>query len=655
MQTPASVEVIPAETIAERGQHNVLDAVTQNATGFTASPSPGNGSLSFNTRGFTGNSTVMTLYDGTRLFVGAGTLTFPFDSWSAQRIEVLRGPASVMYGEGAIGGIVNVIPKKPLDVARNEAEVSWDTNNTRRIAVDSGGPINKDISYRFAATGNLSDEWVDRNKTSNAAFTAAVGGRASDTFRWTLSADYGDRHPSRYFGTPLINGVLDQTLRTKNFNVVDSNIHYQDSWNQLKTEWDVADNVTVRNVAYYLNSQRHWKDIETYTWNNVTKLVDRTSPLEIFHDQQQFGNRLDATVRNNFGGFKNEFVGGIEVNRIDFTHINNSNPANNVFSGSVASVDPFTNFNPGVYASPFAVTPQFHTITDQYAVFAEDRLRLTDQWSVVGGIRSDQPTINRTDLRIAANSFDKSFSALSWRVGTVYNPIPNLALYGMYATAIDPVSNLITLAITQKDFVLSSGKQKEVGIKNTFWDGRGEWTLAGYQIVKNNLLTRDPNFPNDPNKTAQVGQQSSRGVEATIGMVLDHGWRIDANTAFLRAKFDDFLQVVGGQSVNFAGKVPNNVPQQVSNIWLTWAFAPAWSVNGGAQFVGATWADNPNTLQRPAYSVVNTSLQWKPYANTTMSARIYNLFDTVYATSGGTAQWLLGRRRTGELALNVRF
>ena len=96
LQTPASVEIINAETIAERGQHSVIDAVTQNATGFTASPAPGNGGLSFNTRGFTGNSTVMTLYDGTRLYVGSGTLTFPFDTWSAQRIEVLRGPASVM-------------------------------------------------------------------------------------------------------------------------------------------------------------------------------------------------------------------------------------------------------------------------------------------------------------------------------------------------------------------------------------------------------------------------------------------------------------------------------------------------------------------------------------------------------------------------------
>src|ERR1700716_1658084 len=174
LQTPASVEVITPETIAERGQHNVLDAVTQNVTGFTASPAPGNGSLAFNTRGFTGNGTVMTLYDGTRLYVGSGTLTFPFDTWSAQRIEVLRGPASVMYGEGAIGGAINVISKMPLTVQRNEAEVSLDSNMTKRLAVDSGGPINKDVSYRVTAIGNMSDGWVDRDKTSNVAVSAAV-------------------------------------------------------------------------------------------------------------------------------------------------------------------------------------------------------------------------------------------------------------------------------------------------------------------------------------------------------------------------------------------------------------------------------------------------------------------------------------------------
>src|SRR5258708_2460781 len=244
LQTPASVEVIRAETIAERGQHNINDAVTQNATGFTASPAPGNGGLSFNTRGFTGNSTVMTLYDGTRLYVGAGTLTFPFDTWSAQRIEVLRGPASVMYGEGAIGGAINVISKKPLTTQRNEAEISVDTNLTRRLAVDSGGPINKDVSYRVTAIGNMSDGWVDRDKTSNVAVSAAVRVQASETLAWTLSTDYGDRSPSRYFGTPVINGGIDGSLRFKNYNVGDTNNRYPDNWNTFSTGWQRPPNNT---------------------------------------------------------------------------------------------------------------------------------------------------------------------------------------------------------------------------------------------------------------------------------------------------------------------------------------------------------------------------------------------------------------------------
>ena len=648
LQTPASVEVISAETIAERGQQNILDAVTQNATGFTASPAPGNGGVSFNTRGFTGLGSVMTLYDGTQLYIGAGTVTFPFDTWSTERIEVLRGPASVMYGAGAVGGAINVVSKLPLWVPRNQAEISLDSNMTRRIAVDSGGPVSKDVAYRITASGNMSDGWVDRDKTSNVAVSAAVRVQASETLSWTLSTDYGDRSPSRYFGTPVINGGIVEGLRFRNYNVGDSNIRYQDSWNQLRTEWQVTDSITVHNALYYLNSQRHWRDAESYAFNPKTGMIDRSSYIEIFHNQQQVGDRMDATFRGHVLGLKNEFVAGFDVNRIDFTHTNNS-----PFTGN-SSVNPWS-FDPGVFQSPVATVPSFNSVTNQYALFAEDRLWLTDQWTLIGGVRQDEPTINRTDFIVPGNGFVKSFSATSWRVGTVYNPVKDIALYGQYSTAVDPVGNLITLAIAQKDFVLSTGKQAEIGIKQSFWNGRGEWTLAGYQIVKNNLLARDPNFPNDASKIQQVGQQSSRGVEASIGLVLDHGWRIDANTAWLRAKYDDFVQSLNGVAVNFAGNVPVNVPQHVSNVWLTWAFAPNWSVNGGVQIVGKTFADNANTLAHPAYNVVNTGLQWKPDANKTLSLRIYNLFDKIYATSGGTTQWLLGQPRTAELALNVKF
>jgi iron complex outermembrane receptor protein len=645
LQTPASVEVITAETIAERGQQNILDAVTQNATGFTASPAPGNGGVSFNTRGFTGLGSVMTLYDGTQLYIGAGTVTFPFDTWSTERIEVLRGPASVMYGAGAVGGAINVVSKLPLWVPRNQAEVSLDSNMTRRIAVDSGGPVNKDVAYRITASGNMSDGWVDRDNTSNVALHAVVQIKQNEDITWTLSTDYGDRNPSRYFGTPLINGKLDESLRFKNYNVSDSHIRYQDSWNQVKTEWQVADGISIQNSLYYLNSKRHWRDVESYAYNPATGLINRSSYIEIFHDQQQLGNRMDAKFRGHVLGMANEFLAGFDVNSINFTHTNNS-----PYGGS-SSVNPF-NFVPGIFNSPNPTVPGFGSVTNQYALFAENRLSVTEQLSLIAGIRQDEPTITRTDYVTAANSFEKSFSSTTWRAGAVYTPVKDLAFYGQYSTAVDPVGGIISLSAANKNFDLATGKQVEIGVKQSFWGGRGEWTLAGYEIVKNNLLARDPNIPS---LTVQVGQQSSRGVEATVGVVLDHGWRIDANTAYLRAKYDDFVQAVGNTSVNYAGNVPVNVPQTVSNIWATWAFAPNWSANAGVQIVGKTYADNANTVTRPAYNIVNAGVQWKPDPNTTVSFRVYNLFDEIYTTSGGTTQWLLGMPRTAQLAVNVRF
>ncbi|MBP1293332.1 MULTISPECIES: TonB-dependent receptor [Bradyrhizobium] len=649
LQTPASVEIITARTIAERGQHDVLDAVTQDAAGFTATPAPGNGGLSFSTRGFAGSNSVMTLYDGTRFYIGSGTLTFPYDTWSTQRIEVLRGPASVLYGEGAIGGVINVIPKKPQSTPHSEAEVSLDSNMTRRLSVDSTGPINPNVSYRVNATGNMSDGWVDRDKTSNAVVSAAVRVQASDNLAFTLSQDYGDRSPSRYFGTSLINGSIQDALRFKNYNALDSAIRYQDSWTQFRTEWDVADGIKVNNTLYYLTSERHWRDIENYTWNPKTQLIDRASYIEIFHDQKQLGNRMDTTFSGHVFGLANQFVAGFDVNRIDFAHTNNSP------YGGASPVNPYV-FDPGsFFATTTATTPGFNAIVNQYALFAEDRLSLTDQLSLVTGVRYDRPEVDRTDYKTPANSFETTLSGTSWRAGLVYEPIKNLAFYGQYAVGVDPVSNLISLPVSQKTFQLATGKQTEIGVKRSFWGGRGEWTLAAYEIVKTGLTIPDPGNPTG-GLALQIGQQSSRGVEGSIGLALSDGWRVDANLALLRARYDNNSQVVGGRIVSYNGNVPVNVPQQVANVWLTWDFAPDWSVYGGVQIVGAMYSDLANTQLRPGYNVVNGGIRWKPDDRTTVAFRLYNLFDKVYAvTSNGTGQWLLGMPRTAELSVNVKF
>src|SRR5690349_24107534 len=152
LQTPASIEVIDGTLIRQRGDATVVETITR-ATGLSNDASPGDGGSSMTARGFVGHSSVMQLYDGTRLLVGAGTVTFPFDTWMADQIEVLRGPASVKFGQGAIGGGINVVPRKPsLEGVEGEVQVGGGADGSRNAAFDFNSPIGETRAYRIDAS-----------------------------------------------------------------------------------------------------------------------------------------------------------------------------------------------------------------------------------------------------------------------------------------------------------------------------------------------------------------------------------------------------------------------------------------------------------------------------------------------------------------------
>ncbi|WP_341704292.1 TonB-dependent receptor [Ferrovibrio sp.] len=646
METPASVEIIPGATIRERGATSVNDAAAR-AVGFSTSASPGNGGTALSARGFSGHSSVVQLYDGTQFAVGAGTVTFPFDTWTLDRIEVLHGPASVMYGAGAVGGAVNVIPKAPNRTRyEHEAALSFGSDMTWHAAAGSGGPLTDRLSYRADVSRRQSDGWIDRGDSESLALSLALRADISDSFAVTLRNDYGNQEPMRYFGTPLVNGALDESLRKKNYNALDSVITYRDNWTQLKMEWEATDALTLTNTSYLLVSDRHWRNIEDYTHNSGSGLINRADYLEILHAQEQYGNRADASLENSLFGLRNQTTVGLDVSRIDFRHTNNS-----PYGGS-SSVDPYS-FDPGLFSSPDITKPKYDTDTTQYALFAEDRLSLTDRWSVVGGLRYDNVHMTREDLITASNGFSKTFANVTWRLGTVYDLTDTTAIYGQYATAVDPVGGIVTLSAASSAFTLATAEQAEIGVKQSILNGRGEWTLAGYHIVKHDLLSRDTA---NPNVTQQIGQQSSRGVELAFAFDLLENLWLEANASLLDARFDDFRESSGGVAVSRAGNTPSNVPERLANLWLTWGVAPDWKAMGGVQYVGETYSNNANTLKRPDYAVVDLGIAWSPEENTSVALKVFNIFDEVYAANAyGGDQWLLGRPRTAMLSTSIRF
>ena len=647
LQTPASVEVIPGTTIRQRGQTSVNQAVTQDATGFTSTASPGNGDTGLATRGFAGHGSVMQLYDGTRLYVGAGTVTFPFDTWSAERIEVLRGPASVLYGEGAIGGVVNFVPKKPTSFFAQEGLVAAGTDATGRFGLGSGGPVSDKVWYRLDVSGLQSGGWLDQESDFDSiAFSGAFSVQPTSDLKFTIANDCADRSPLRYFGTPLINEAILDRLRDTNFNVRDSDVNYIDNWMQVTTEWNATEWIELRNIAYRLTTNRHWRNVEAYEYLNEAGSVSRTDYIEIFHDQEQIGNRFDATFRTGlWGNLKNELLVGFDVNQIDF-----ANRSNSPFGGQ-SFVDPFS-VVPGLFIHEAPTVPRVVTNTSQHAFFAEDRLVLSKKLSVVGGLRIDEATLNRRDP-LTGIQFTKDFSNLTWRAGVVYEPIAGLAFYGQYATAVDPLGGaLITMSLANSQFELATGRQFEIGAKRTFWEGLGEWTLALYDLEKNNLLSVDPN---NSQLVRQVGAQSSQGVELTIGMQLSSQLRWDGNVALLQAQYDEFFTDIDGVVVSFAGNQPANVPEQVINNWLTWQFLPRWETYVGVQWIGEIFNDDANLVARPPSTVVNFGVLYDVTEHGELALRVFNAFDEKYATDGGSFQWQLAPPRTAELSYRIKF
>ncbi len=646
MQTPASIEVITQEQLRSRGDSSLIDAITR-ATGITSLGHPGNSGSALSARGFIDSTSVMRLYDGTRQYGGVA-VSFPFDTWSVERIEVLRGPASVIYGDGAIGGVINVIPKKPMrGQIRNEIQATVGTEGKRALAFGSTGAVNDVLSYWVGVSGDRSDGWVDRGDSRNMTFSGALQFDVSPDLSVTLSHSQGEQHPMRYFGIPLVNGHQLSALRDKNYNVADGEIEYKDRWTELAATWSPSSNVVVRSKLYDIQSNRYWRNAEAYEYNTTTGLIDRSDNTEIGHDQTQTGNTTDATFKGALFGLPNQVSVGFDVNTSSFTHTNNT------YTGSSGSVDPY-NPVPGLYSSSVPFIPRYRNSAEQYAVFAENRLEMTPQWSLIAGLRHDHADVSRRDLVAGKQAFGKRYSNTGWRLGTVYQLQPELALYAQYSQAADPVSGMLMLSPANSAFKLSTGKQLEVGLKQSFWDKRGDWTLAVYEIKKNNLLTRDTT---DPSRRVQVGERSSQGVEATLSLAVTRTIQLDANAALLKARYDDFTESVGGLAVARDGKVPTDVPQQVANLWLGWKFMPDWTASGSLRYVGKRYADNANTLKLPSYTSTDLSLQWRATQDTTLSLRGFNVFDKTYFTTAyyTTTQWLVGEGRRVELTLNHKF
>jgi iron complex outermembrane recepter protein len=648
LETPATVQVISAEAIQERGDVSVTDA-TIRAAGVTTAPSASGGMGGISYRGFTGVDSVVQLYDGMQLWVAQGTVTFPFDAAMADRIEILAGPSSVLYGTGAIGGAVNVVPRKPnRGDLTNDVRLAAGSDNTYRGVFGSGGPLGSRVSYRFDVSGLRTDGWVDRGDADSTAVSGAVRFDATPAWHLTVSHDYGLQRPAYDTGVPLINGRLDESRARRNYNVADAALTMRDRWTQVRSEWTPAQNVVVRNNAYAMTSFRHYYGLLGYVFDPSRQQIRRTTGSDVFHNQRQYGFHTDALVRSSLLGRENAFSAGVDYDHGTFRWINNAPYT------WVSFVD-LDNSQPGVMVNLDGTSPKFRSISDRVSGYIEDRLAVSSRLSVVGGLRVEHSVLDRVEIQTNTPS-EHAFTPMTGRGGVVFNVARDTALYGQFSTANDSIGNLLTLTPQQQRLELTTGRQVEAGVKQSVANGRAEWTAALFRIVKENLVTSDPS---NPAVQIQIGQQSSQGIEATGRASLGRGVRAEANGTWLRARYDDFTELVAGRPVSRVGNRPTNVPRAAANLWLTWDANSRLQARGGVRIVGRRFGDTANTFVVPSYSVVDGGLRLGLTSRTALNLRVYNALDRIFVVAPrgnlSNPQWLLGRPRGFDVEWSARF
>ncbi len=464
-ETPATVDRIGADEMLTRGFRTVEEA-TDSLPGIISGGSPGDPSL-FSMRGFTGEQ-ITILHNG--LYLGpANMINRPGNSFNLAGIDVLKGPGSVLYGQGAVGGAVNIVNKRP-DFARNSSQALAAYGDFDTVSLGLGGNrvLSDTLAARVDASYHRSSGYVDDTGPHSFNATGGLRYRPSSTLSVELSVDYLRDRLSTYYGTPLLpagaatdpipgiltsasGAVVDRRTRFVNYNVADSRANNWQVWPRLAVTWSPSDTVTLANTAYYFHADRQWINAENYTYSPGTGRIDRDR-FFVFHQQDLVGDQGSVTFRHHLAGLANTLVVGFDYSHLDFVRSRGFPDGDSVdllrpVRGSFGPLDR-------------RVSP---TRWDQIALFAENALDLTARLKLVTGVRTERLFLTRENFNLdgsfaAGSSFRRVYKPFNWRAGLVYDLTPAVTAYASYSTGQDPVGANIFLVIVLKKAASSAGR-----------------------------------------------------------------------------------------------------------------------------------------------------------------------------------------------------
>ncbi|MBD2729527.1 TonB-dependent siderophore receptor [Nostoc sp. FACHB-892] len=615
---PQSIQVVPQEVLRDQQVTRLEDAV-RNVPGVNQSFNFGP-ITAFTIRGFTVTETNV-LRDGL-IDTMAGQVT---ELSSIERVEVLKGPASVLFGLGSPGGSINLVSKRPLSEPFYAIDATVGTYSYYRGAIDFSGPLDdsKTALYRLNVAYRNSDSFADFfNGGESLNISPVISVDIGERTNLILEGEYIKARESYPSGVPVIGSILSNPIgevsRNRNFGEPSDKIELAITRLGYQLEHKFSDNWSLRNAFRFV--YRDYTDLITLPGrldadNRTFNRVDREYELE---------NTYYALTTNLVGKFSTGSIQHQLLFGVDFNSSENLSP---IYAEREAN--PIDIFNPvyGQAKRPGAAVlfeSSDRSLTNSWGIYLQDQVTLSEGLKLLLGVRFDTFDRKYTDF-ITNTESSGSDSAFSPRFGIVYQPIPAISLYASYTSSFTPPDGTVFFGI-DSTLQPERGNQYEVGVKADLSD-RLSATLAFFDLTRTNVSTADPNREGF---FIQVGEQNSQGIELNIAGEILPGWNIYAGYGYIDARTteDTNLELVGK-------RLPDTATHSF-NLWTRYEIQQGQLQGLGAGlglfFVGDRAGDLTNTYDVPSYVRTDAAIFYNR-ERFRVALNFKNLFDVNYFES----------------------
>jgi len=634
---PQSIQVVSRQVLDDQQVNNLGDALT-NVSSVQRSNSHGGSSESFVIRGFKATTYAV---DGMLINPLVSRPEALRDLANVERVEVLKGPASVLYGRGNPGGLINLVTRQPSFTPEAQVKAQAGSWDFYRLEANASGPLDeaKTLAGRMTVAAQTDRGFRDTFRDSKHTYVApTLRWEPTDSTRVDAGAEYIDQT------SPFDRGLIPQNGKIS----MNADRYLHEPWSRDKAdkvsvwyraEHDVNDWLTLRQMTRWDQSHkdRYVVDLRGLGSDGRTLARRATDGDERIRTLDM---QLEAIARFATGGLSHTALAGFEY--IDGKRNVDSDRA------SLASIDIF---NPvyGALPGPFAFNEKTDYKVESYSFYLQDQVDLSEQWKLIFGARYDD-TRQRNSTTDAAYEVTKTNidpSRVSPRLGLVYQPTDWLALYASYSTSFTPQSD-----IQRNGSVLDpeEGKQYEIGAKVDVIPDRLSATLSVFEITRENVAAPDPS---DDNYSVQTGEQRVRGIELDVTGTPLEGWEIIGNVSALQAKVTKDTTIDVGNRLE-------GVPIMSGSIWSSYQLqdGPLRGLGFGAGViaVGERQGDIDNSYDVSGYARVDASVFYDINENVRVSLNGRNLTDrkyieTVASTDGNYA----GAPASAVASLSVKF